>query len=100
MKWVVINLLIICANILFFRKDRFDPIFSFHEEGSAGVKVDRSGHGLLKVWKQQLLQFKNVSPDVAQALIAAYPSPQLLRQVSLITWCNSAEGLDKQNVWV
>ena len=55
------------------------------------MKVDRSGHGLLKVWKQQLLQFKNVSPDVAQALIAAYPSPQLLRQVRLIRWCNSPE---------
>ena len=46
------------------------------------MKVDRSGHGLLKVWKQQLLQFKSVSPDVAQALIVEYPSPQLLRQVT------------------
>ncbi|WAQ96741.1 EME1-like protein [Mya arenaria] len=62
------------------KKDRFDPIFSFHEEGVGGVKVDRSGGGLLKVWKHQLLQFKNVSPDIAQAIIAVFPSPQMLRQ--------------------
>jgi hypothetical protein len=37
--------------------------------------------GLLKVWKQQLLQFKNISPDIAQAIIAEYPSPLLLRKV-------------------
>ncbi|KAH3864403.1 crossover junction endonuclease EME1-like [Dreissena polymorpha] len=62
------------------KKDRYDPIFSFHEEGAGGVKVDKNGNGLLKVWKHQLLQFKNVSPDVAQAIIAEYPSPYLLRQ--------------------
>ncbi|XP_053392812.1 crossover junction endonuclease EME1-like [Mercenaria mercenaria] len=62
------------------KKDRFDPIFSFHEEGVGGVKVDKNGVGLLKVWKQQLLQFKNISPDISQAIIAEYPSPLLLRK--------------------
>lgn len=62
------------------KKDRFDPIFSFHEEGGGGVKVDKNGMGLLKVWKQQLLQFKNISPDISQAIITEYPSPLLLRQ--------------------
>ena len=43
--------------------------------------MDKNGVGLLKVWKQQLMQLKNVSQDVAQAIIAEYPSPQLLVQV-------------------
>ncbi|KAL4240071.1 crossover junction endonuclease eme1 [Mactra antiquata] len=62
------------------KKDRFNPVFSFYEEGTSGVKVDKNGNGLLKVWKQQLLQFKNCSPDVAQAIITEYPSPLLLRK--------------------
>jgi len=47
-----------------------------------GVKVDKNGVGLLKVWKHQLLQLKNISPDIAQAILAVYPSPLMLRQVS------------------
>lgn len=62
------------------KKDRFDPVFSFLEEGTSGVKVEKNMVGLLKVWKQQLLQFKNISPDIAQAIIAEYPSPLLLRK--------------------
>ncbi|XP_069124771.1 crossover junction endonuclease EME1-like [Argopecten irradians] len=60
------------------KKDRLESVFSFHEDGTTGVKVDKSGHGLLKVWKQQLLQFKNISPDIADAVLAEYPSPRLL----------------------
>ncbi|XP_063444438.1 crossover junction endonuclease EME1-like isoform X2 [Mytilus trossulus] len=71
------------------KKDRLNSIFSFHEDGSTGVKVDKSGQGLLKVWKQQLLQFKNVSPDMAEAIIAEYPSPQLLMKA--YSMCSSQE---------
>ncbi|XP_033738850.1 crossover junction endonuclease EME1-like [Pecten maximus] len=60
------------------KKDRLESVFSFHEDGTTGVRVDKSGHGLLKVWKQQLLQFKNISPDIADAVLAEYPSPRLL----------------------
>ncbi|XP_021358417.1 crossover junction endonuclease EME1-like isoform X2 [Mizuhopecten yessoensis] len=60
------------------KKDRLENVFSFHEDGTTGVRVDKSGHGLLKVWKQQLLQFKNISPDIADAVLAEYPSPWLL----------------------
>ena len=71
-------LLLIC------RAGRLESVFSFLEEGAPGVKVDRSGKGLLKVWKQQLLTFKQISPDMAEALIATYPSPSLLREVSTL----------------
>ncbi|XP_052071329.1 crossover junction endonuclease EME1-like isoform X2 [Mytilus californianus] len=71
------------------KKDRLNSIFSFHEDGTTGVKVDKSGQGLLKVWKQQLLQFKNVSPDMAEAIIAEYPSPQLLMKA--YSMCSSQE---------
>jgi len=43
--------------------------------------VDKNNVGLLKVWKQQLMQFKNASLDVAQAIIAEYPSPMMLIEV-------------------
>lgn len=71
------------------KKDRLNTVFSFHEDGTTGVKVDKSGHGLLKVWKQQLLQFKNVSPDIAEAIIAEYPSPRLLMKA--YDRCNTQE---------
>lgn len=60
------------------KKDRLTSIFSFHEEGAAGVKVEKSGSGLLKAWKHQLMQFKNISPNIADALVAAYSSPRSL----------------------
>ncbi|XP_067671146.1 crossover junction endonuclease EME1-like [Haliotis asinina] len=60
------------------KRDRLENVFDFLAEGAAGVKVDKNGNGLLKVWKHQLLQFKNVGPDMAEAIIAVYPSPRLL----------------------
>ena len=62
-------------------EDRLNSVFSFHEDGSTCVEVDKSGHGLLQVWKQQFHQFKNVSPDIAEAIISEYPSPRLLMKV-------------------
>ncbi|XP_041362650.1 crossover junction endonuclease EME1-like isoform X2 [Gigantopelta aegis] len=60
------------------KKDRLTNPFNFLEEGTAGVKVDKNGCGLLKVWKHQLLQFQHLGPDMAEAIIAAYPSPRML----------------------
>ena len=45
------------------------------------MKVDRSGKGLLEVWKRQIQQFNRVSFEMAEAIVSAYPSPQLLNQV-------------------
>ncbi|NXI34145.1 EME1 endonuclease, partial [Galbula dea] len=45
-----------------------------------GVKVDHSGKGLLEVWKRQIQQFNRVSLEMAEAIVSAYPSPQLLTQ--------------------
>jgi hypothetical protein len=61
------------------RKDRLQT--AFFDDGVAPVKVDKNGQGLLKVWKQQLMQFKNISPDIADAVVVAYPSPHLLLEV-------------------
>ncbi|KAJ3607972.1 hypothetical protein NHX12_025023 [Muraenolepis orangiensis] len=65
-----------------FKHDRDKTGFSFclESEWAGGHKVDRAGVGLLQVWKRQIQQFNRVSPDVASAILAAYPSPQLLRQ--------------------
>lgn len=44
------------------------------------VRVDKNGNGLLRLWQQQLTQFNLASIDKAQAIVAKYPSPQLLKQ--------------------
>ncbi|NXP18367.1 EME1 endonuclease, partial [Scytalopus superciliaris] len=65
-----------------FKRERDETGFSFYLEKSwcGGVKVDHSGKGLLKVWKRQIQQFNRVSPEMAEAVVSAYPSPQLLIQ--------------------
>ncbi|XP_065921902.1 crossover junction endonuclease EME1-like [Magallana gigas] len=63
------------------KKDRLQT--AFFDDGVSTVKVDKNGQGLLKVWKQQLLQFKNISPDIADAIVQAFPSPHLLIEVHI-----------------
>ncbi|KFQ54038.1 Crossover junction endonuclease EME1, partial [Pelecanus crispus] len=65
-----------------YKREREKMEFPFYlEKGSCrGVKVDRSGKGLLEVWKRQIQQFNRVSLEMAEAIVSAYPSPQLLNQ--------------------
>lgn len=67
------------------RRERENTGFSFYLEKDCcrGVKVDPSGKGLLKVWKRQIQQFNRVSSEMAEAIVSAYPSPQLLIQVRM-----------------
>lgn len=43
--------------------------------------MDRAGRGLAQVWRRQIQQLNRVSLEMASAVVAAYPSPQLLVQV-------------------
>ena len=45
--------------------------------------MSKEGVGLKKVWQQQFQQFRNVSADMAAAIVAVYPTPQSLLQVLL-----------------
>ncbi|KFM07823.1 Crossover junction endonuclease EME1, partial [Aptenodytes forsteri] len=65
-----------------FKREREKTGFSFYLEKGwcRGVKVDHSGKGLLEVWKRQIQQFNRVSLEMAEAVVSAYPSPQLLNQ--------------------
>ncbi|KAM9488662.1 essential meiotic structure-specific endonuclease subunit 2 [Clarias gariepinus] len=45
---------------------------------AAGVRVDRSGRGLSRVWTRQIHQLHRVSAAMAAAVTNAYPSPRLL----------------------
>ncbi|KAL2078448.1 hypothetical protein ACEWY4_026133 [Coilia grayii] len=47
---------------------------------AAGSRVERDGKGLAEVWSRQIQQLNRVSPAVAAAVTAAYPSPHLLIQ--------------------
>ncbi|XP_030257088.1 crossover junction endonuclease EME1 isoform X1 [Sparus aurata] len=65
-----------------FKRERENTGFSFYleSEWAGGQRVDRAGKGLLQVWRRQLQQLNRVSPDMASAILAAYPSPQLLNK--------------------
>ncbi|XP_005096586.1 crossover junction endonuclease EME1 [Aplysia californica] len=72
------------------KKNRFESAFSFLDEGTSGLSVNKSGQGLAKVWKHQLMQFKNFSAEMADAVMNSYPSPQLLHQTCQS--CSTAEA--------
>ncbi|KFQ83312.1 Crossover junction endonuclease EME1, partial [Phaethon lepturus] len=65
-----------------FKREREKTGLPFYlDEGwCRGVKVDHSGKGLLEVWTRQIQQFNRVSREMAEAIVSAYPSPQLLNQ--------------------
>ncbi|CAN9508862.1 unnamed protein product [Ophioblennius macclurei] len=65
-----------------FKRQRDQTGFSFHleSEWARGQRVDRAGKGLLQVWKRQIQQFHRVSPDMAATILAAFPSPHLLKK--------------------
>ncbi|XP_077020866.1 structure-specific endonuclease subunit EME1 isoform X2 [Tamandua tetradactyla] len=67
-----------------FKKLRDETSFSFclESDWAGGVKVDCSGKGLALVWRRQIQQLNRVSLEMASAIVDAYPSPQLLVQVS------------------
>ncbi|KGL78186.1 Crossover junction endonuclease EME1, partial [Tinamus guttatus] len=74
-----------------YKRERENTGFSFcvENEGCRGVKLDPTGKGLLEVWKRQIQQFNRVSLDMAEAIVSAYPSPQLL--VQAYSKCSSEE---------
>jgi len=57
------------------------------------VKVDKDGIGLLLLWQKQIEQFHNASTDVAQAIVAEYPSPTAL--VKAYAECRSPAACEK-----
>ncbi|XP_016058892.1 PREDICTED: crossover junction endonuclease EME1 [Miniopterus natalensis] len=65
-----------------FKKLRDQTGFSFclESDWAGGAKVDRAGRGLAHVWRRQIQQLNRVSLEMASAIVAAYPSPQLLVQ--------------------
>lgn len=80
------NQLFICAV---YRKLREQTSFSFclESDWAGGAKVDRAGRGLAQVWRRQIQQLNRVSLEMASAVVAAYPSPQLLVQVCCSEGC-------------
>ncbi|XP_044513248.1 probable crossover junction endonuclease EME2 [Gracilinanus agilis] len=56
--------------------------FSFCTSGrwAGGESVAQDGKGLREAWRRQIQQFNRVSPSMADAVITAFPSPNLLRQ--------------------
>lgn len=63
------------------RRNRQQTDFSLFMDSTKSVKVSKEGVGLSQVWRQQIQEFKNVSADMANAIMAEYPSPCALWQV-------------------
>ncbi|XP_057606820.1 probable crossover junction endonuclease EME2 [Hippopotamus amphibius kiboko] len=65
-----------------FKQSRESGAFSFCTAGrwAAGEQVKRDGTGLRGAWWRQIRQFNRVSAAVADAVVAAFPSPRLLQQ--------------------
>ncbi|XP_068674792.1 crossover junction endonuclease EME1-like isoform X2 [Montipora foliosa] len=76
-------------------KKKQPEAFSFCVEGGdkGSVKVSKEGNGLKRVWQQNFQQFRNVSPDMASAIVAMYPTPQSLFQA--YSKCGSREEAAK-----
>ncbi|XP_030631024.1 crossover junction endonuclease EME1 [Chanos chanos] len=72
-----------------FKREREKTGFGFcvESEWAGGHRVERSGKGLVQVWKRQMQQLNRVSPDMATAIVSNYPSPQAL--VQAYAWCKS-----------
>ncbi|GBN32300.1 Crossover junction endonuclease EME1, partial [Araneus ventricosus] len=49
-------------------------------DSSCPVKIGKDGSGFMKLWQQQIQQFNNVGPEVAEAIVAKYPSLQILME--------------------
>nr|CAD7434641.1 unnamed protein product [Timema monikensis] len=45
------------------------------------VRVDKNGHGLQRLWRQQLCQFNLATLETAEAISSKYQCPQALIQV-------------------
>uniref|UniRef100_A0A8C3WQC4 Structure-specific endonuclease subunit EME2 n=1 Tax=Catagonus wagneri TaxID=51154 RepID=A0A8C3WQC4_9CETA len=65
-----------------FKQSREPRAFSFCTAGrwAAGGRVAGGGTGLREAWRRQVQQFNHVSLAVAEAVVAAFPSPRLLQQ--------------------
>ncbi|GFT40979.1 crossover junction endonuclease EME1 [Nephila pilipes] len=62
-------------------------------DSSCPVKIGKDGSGFMKLWQQQIQQFHNVGPEVAEAITSKYPSPQIL--VQAYKACRSSEAAEK-----
>ncbi|XP_007937840.1 probable crossover junction endonuclease EME2 [Orycteropus afer afer] len=54
-----------------------------------GKQGAKDGQGLRGTWRRQIRQLNRVSPAVADAVVAAYPSPRLLQQA--LATCSSQQ---------
>ncbi|XP_055925424.1 crossover junction endonuclease EME1-like [Argiope bruennichi] len=62
-------------------------------DSSCPVKIGKDGTGFIKLWQQQIQQFNNVAPEVAEAVVAKYPSLQILMEAYKA--CNSTKEAEQ-----
>ena len=76
--------------ILVVHTHRKESHFSFHPEAAtSGLrKRAESGDQVGTTWRNQLMQFNNLSQPMAAAVVAAYPSPAHLISVSSLSYHN------------
>ena len=63
----------------------------------SGVVIGRNGEGLKDVWRDQLREFQRVSLEVANSIVAAYPSPAMLKLVESLTITFSSSIINRED---
>lgn len=58
-----------------FKRERLQNGLSLYISGTGTVKISRDGHGVQQAWRQQLMQFRNVKAEVANAIMSHFKSP-------------------------
>ena len=54
---------------------------------TTGLKIGKDHQGCRQVWQRMLQEFRNISADVAAAIINHWPSPYMLFKVNAYV-CN------------
>lgn len=74
--------------ITFYRREKQEQnalAFSWYAENDSHcpIKLAKDRSSFIKLWRQQIQQFQNVSQEVAEAIVSHYPSPRLLLKVNI-----------------
>jgi len=51
---------------------------------TSGLKIGKDGYGTRMVWQRMLQEFRNITADVAAAIVIEWPSPLMLYQVTRV----------------
>ena len=58
---------------------------NIHIDTSTCVKIDPDGNGVTRAWRQIIQIFRSIGAEVANAILAEYPTPRALYEVKVLS---------------